>query len=369
MLRDQMSRPASRVVLVIGLMRLESRRSAMNISAAYSYLVTPDKNAKIPHLVNGVSVPLSGKLFEMLSVVYVGSDLECDVPIRFLPTESGKQANPIRDLVVGFAKSPTEAAGGRLAEALRDVSTMRSGLGLLFLLVGRDSSGSHKIVISRFPADQGVVANPDGGRLKIDFVEQVFMKSANAYKAAMYRGKLTQNGFWDGHVVDKQINAGVQHVADYWVRAFLQSEIKTTSKAGTRRLADAVMVALRKSSDVEIKQELTSAITLAERQLSGKATSIREFCDKYSLTDGTVDLLRKSLPNEMVFNEKFRFDASEFRSRAKLRSVSLDNGAILTSELAKFDECFTRDRVRGDQDKTRFSTVGRVVDDRIRGAR
>lgn len=339
----------------------------MQITSVYSYLVMPDKNAETKRPVSSTAVPISGKLFAMLSEVFLVSDEECTVPIRFLPAEDGKQCNPMRERLLEYVNRPSEHRGMRIAEGLRDVSTLRSGMGLLFLMHGRSSDSTHKCVISRFPADQGVVANPVAGKLKIDFVEQVFMKNAKAYKAAMYHGKATSHGLWDGVVVDKQINSGVQHVADYWIRAFLRSDLKTTSKAGTRRLADAVMAGLRKAVDIETKQELTAAIMLAGKQLVGKTLSVSEFCSRYSLSDKARDLVAGVLPNTAAFTDKFVFDQSEFQVRARLRSVSLDNGATLTAEAAKFEECFKTERLRGTGSGVRMSTEGLVVDDRIKG--
>ena len=51
-----------------------------------------------------------------------------------------------------------------VAERLQSVTTGRSGLGLLFLINGREG-GTQKTVVSRFPAEQGVLAEEKGNSL------------------------------------------------------------------------------------------------------------------------------------------------------------------------------------------------------------
>ena len=80
----------------------------------------------------------------------------------------------------------------------------RSGLGLLFLIKG-EMNGEQRLVISRFPADQGVIAEEQQEQLSVEFVERVFMKSAKAYKSAIYSSDAPERGFWDGRAVDLQI--------------------------------------------------------------------------------------------------------------------------------------------------------------------
>src|ERR1041384_7754219 len=128
--------------------------------------------------------------------------------------------------------------GRLIANRLQAVSTHRSGLGLLFLMKG-DVNGEHRLVISRFPADQGVIAEEHAERLSVEFVERVFMKSAKAYKSVMYSAETPEDGYWQGRAVYLQIS-GPRELSDYWIREFLISELRTTGPAGTKRLAIAI---------------------------------------------------------------------------------------------------------------------------------
>jgi hypothetical protein len=53
----------------------------------------------------------------------------------------------------------------------------RSGLGLLFLIRGKERNKS-KLVISGFPADNGILAEEQSNSLTVQFVERIFMKNA-----------------------------------------------------------------------------------------------------------------------------------------------------------------------------------------------
>ena len=176
----------------------------MKPSTILSYLVPAGKGQEEPEDVSGTPVPLSGRLFSMLSSVFEKSDTECKVPIRFI--SEGSQKSEVRSEIQQLLLHPTLPRGKKLAERLRDVTTGKSGLGLLFLLLGEEN-GQHKILLSRFPADQGVLAERKKGALQVEFVEQIFMKNAKTYKGALYKGKAIDSAFWDGHLIDRQINA------------------------------------------------------------------------------------------------------------------------------------------------------------------
>ena len=89
--------------------------------------------------------------------------MECNIEIVFVPDEQGSQNNELRDLLVRYAKSPNLSSGRLIAESLQRVTTNRSGLGLLFLMKGTCSDGRHMLVISRFPASQGITATESSG--------------------------------------------------------------------------------------------------------------------------------------------------------------------------------------------------------------
>ena len=334
-----------------------------------SYLVPVGKGQEQPEEVTGTAVPLSGSMFPMLSVVFERSDDECKVPIRFVTT--GSQQNDVRDLVRDLLNHPTLLRGKKLAERLRAVSTGKSGLGLLFLLLGQES-GTHKIVLSRFPADQGVLAERKKGTLQVEFVERIFMKNAKTYKAAAYKGKAIDSGFWNGHVVDRQIAASQDQVAHYWIRDFLMSDFMTTSKAGSKRLAVALKEASKTVDSLQTKQEILAAIALT-RNFYGKTVSIRDLSARLNLSAPARTAIENQVGNEALVTDTFVLDSDEFQRNAAYATVELDQGAMLTAPADRFGDCFTKEQApstgNGNEERFRFTTEGRIVDERLKSRR
>lgn len=318
----------------------------------------------------------AAKLYDMISKLYNNALDECDIDITFRHAEDGAQVNPCRTLFMNYAAHPTIDNGRAIAERLQSVTTHRSGLGLLFVVAG-DEPGK-RFMLSRFPADEGVVAERRPGRqLDVQFLEQVFMKNAHAYKSVVYAGPLNQGAFWNGKAVDKQINSS-KELSNYWISEFLDSELSTTGAAGTKRLAVAFRQALRKADDPEVKSELMAAVQLARRE-NGRTTSVQRLAERFNLSDEAVDLLRDELPCPELFEENFRFSREEFDHHVAFRSVELNTGVILTADNSMFDELIEQrevaDRRRGgDAERPdsgalmRFTTEGRIVDERLRKA-
>ena len=129
----------------------------MPIKNICSYLVHPGKGAEKPAELQGSEVPLEGRLYDLLEEVYARSDTECEIDICFNQGQDGSQNNPCRSLILSHLQGPTLDTARSLANRLRDVTTRRSGLGLVFLMTGADG-GEHKIVVSRFPAHSAILA-------------------------------------------------------------------------------------------------------------------------------------------------------------------------------------------------------------------
>ena len=178
----------------------------MQIDSIHSFLIRPGKGAESPEDINGATVARSGRLFEMLKPLFDGAERDCPHKIWF-NSENGKQENICRDELIAYIKNRDIHHGREIAKRLQSVTTHRSGLGLLFLVAGEED-GETKIVVSRFPADSGVLAEEKGKGLTVEFLERIFMKSAKSYKAAVYAGKSFVNDFWRGQAADKQVNSG-----------------------------------------------------------------------------------------------------------------------------------------------------------------
>jgi hypothetical protein len=142
-----------------------------------------------PHI-DGNSIPKSSKVHNKLQEIFHKSDNECDIPIAFSKSAEGLQDNGCRNEIIellGNGNSDAVESGSKIAYRLQESTTNRSGLGLLFLVSG-ESNGEKKLLLSRFPADEGIVAQRGERGLKVELFEEVFLRNAHSYKAALYRG-------------------------------------------------------------------------------------------------------------------------------------------------------------------------------------
>ncbi|MFD2055092.1 MULTISPECIES: hypothetical protein [Mesorhizobium] len=339
----------------------------MPIQNIHTYLVHPNKGVENAAAVVGNEVPHVGDMYALLSSVYAKADVECNIGIAFNPAANGIQSNPCRNLLLAYANAPTIATGRGLAERLSGVTTKRSGLGLMFLIRGMEGV-HHKVVVSRFRANNGVVVNEAADMLTVEFIDRVFMKNAHSYKAVVYRHQSLTGGFWDGMAVDKQINSQDLESSDYWVKDFLSSSFKTSAASGTRRLAIALKDAIKSAPNIDIKKQISAAVTLAGN-LDGQAMSVNEFCVRYNFTEEARSAVTTALGREDLAGDNFQFSAAEFEKQLPYRTVELDSGAFLTAGASDFDQVFSQVPVAGHHDKIRFSTEGKIVSEKLEKSR
>jgi hypothetical protein len=238
---------------------------------------------------------------------------------------------------------------------------------LLFLLLGEEDDGATKVVISRFPADNGILADQKKGELSVQFLERVFMKRATTYKAAVYRGHSLTGEFWEGKMIDKQVNSGTISVSNYWIAEFLASDFRTTSAQGSRRLADALRNATANTRDINVKTELVAVLRMS-RNMAGKSVSISSLLEQFNMSDAARKVVEDEV-QEHLRKEKFRLDVEELDRHAPMQSIELDNGAVLTAPAPNFDDVFKREPVRGQragEQRVRITTEGKLINERLR---
>jgi hypothetical protein len=300
----------------------------------------------------------------MLSRLNGDALAECKTEIIFRPQDDGQQQNPCRDLCLAYLKRQSLANGMALASRLQLVTTGISGLGLFFVIAAKDQHGL-RLLLSRFPVETGVMAEEQGNSLDVKFVEKVFMKNARAYKCVLYRCRTVEAGFWDGVAVDRQ--AGEEYgSANYWINGFLASELRNTPAAATERLARAIEKAIRdEHTDEEDRHDMLSAARLI-RSRDGKSTTPLKLLKELGLSEKGIEAVKAKYKRPELFDSTFKFDLAEFVQILPYRSVSLDNGGIMIADAAKFDQVFPSEPVAGDQTRVRFTTVGNVVEDKLR---
>jgi len=336
----------------------------VEIDSIHSFLIHPGKGAETPHDIKGAFVPKNGKLFSMLQPIFDHAAEECPHKIAF-NSQDGQQKNDCRDALIAYINNRDLNCGREIAKRLQGATTHRSGLGLLFLVTGEES-GDTKIVVSRFPADSGVLAEEKGKGLTVEFLERIFMKNAKSYKAALYSGKSFTKDFWRGQAADKQVNSAQSVIADYWIREFLLSDFLTPGEAGTRRFAIAVREAMNRSANASTKQDIVAMHNLMAKMPAQVGVSAKGLLDQFHVPAETQEQIKEHFPKAKSFNETFTFVPGEFAKFVSMRTTELDNGALLTAPTDRFDQVFTREPVTGAAGVFRFSTQGRVTDQRFR---
>lgn len=169
----------------------------MPIENIYSFLTYPKNHEKATDTIDGLHIkPDKGKLSKMLSEVFDSIKSRRDVPVTFVADD---QINPTREQLLTFFATPRLSTALPLARSLQAATPSTAGMGLFFVCLGSDAGTPGKrSVLSRFAADEGVVASKNGGALSVEFVEQVFLKNAHTYKAATYRHEAGKNDAWKG---------------------------------------------------------------------------------------------------------------------------------------------------------------------------
>ena len=336
----------------------------MNLHTIHCFLVRPSKSDLTQPEMGGTLVRTRGKLYDMLEGIFQKAHSDCNIDIAFSHDEHGKQNNDCRDLLDDYIQSYTIENARPIAHRLHKVTSQKSGLGLLFLMTGSDGE-RWRLLLSRFPADQGILAEEHDNTLTVEFLEKVFMKSATSYKAVFYEGAIHSRLGWKGKAVDKQINYQGDHLAKYWISDYLLSTLRTTSEAGTRRLAIALREALKNSKEADQKAAIMAAVTLAPG-IDGRTLNVTDFCNQFGLTGHTADYITAAIGNEALAEDAFKFSIKEFRKSIAFRSVEMDNGGVLTANVDDFESVFQRVNVSEKSSIVKFSTEGRIVDERIR---
>ncbi|MEI9913237.1 MAG: hypothetical protein WDO71_28485 [Bacteroidota bacterium] len=322
--------------------------------------MNPEKGIEEQTPIKGTAIEKSGKMYKMLQDIFYEAPNECKFDIAFQPNEKGEQKNECRDLIIKYTKSGRFQTGKLIASRLQNITTKRSGLGLFFLILG-NKGGTRRLVISRFPADNGILAEEIKATLSVQFVERIFMKSAKAYKSACYEGSSYDGEFWAGKAIDKQIESDLT-ISDYWIKEFLLSDFATAGGRGTRRLATAFRDAINKSKSIEVKEDITSALKLA-KNFNGKVLSPASFAQRLGLSNESQNALKAEM-NETLFNEQFTLLTEELNKLIAFKTIELDNGAYLSAETKTFDSVFQRTQAK--KGETTFSTTGKIADERVR---
>ena len=294
----------------------------MSIHHIHTFLVHPGKGLASPASIIGTQVPLIGGMFDLLDGIYAKSDTECDVDIAFVPTKDGKQTNACRDLILTYLAKPDLPKAQAIAVRLSAYTDGRSGLGLLFLIVGKVGR-ERKIVLSRFPTDSAIYVDENPKALTVEFLERVFMKNKTSYKAVVYQhASLKEAGFWarPGDRQAAQQPFG-RKPSNYWISRFSAFRFQNDAGGGYAPPCGGDLRRREKAS-LPIKQELTAAGMLAGG-LAGQHLSIANFATRMGLSREAADAIVNELKSPKLAQETFRFPTPR-HTEALLRTELLN---------------------------------------------
>lgn len=334
----------------------------MAIKAIHAFLIYPGKGVSEPPAISGKKLEQSGKLFELLRSIFIAGSDNRDFEVMFKPASDGSQKNECRDAMIAYVTQSSLAHGRVIAKRLQDATDNRSSIGLLFLISGEHGL-KKRLVVSRFPADQAILAEIDESGLDLEFLEQVFIRRMSAYKALLLEHPNPTSGFWSGTATDRQAGGSAENISQYWMTEFLTADFAETPAAGTRRLAEALKKAIKGNPNLDVKSEIAAAVTLAKTAFSGKQTSVDDFCAHFGFSVSTQQSIIAQLPKPSLASKSFKFDSRVFSERLPYRTVEIENGAILTAPSGEFDDVFKV--THGTGDIVEYSTRGRVSDERI----
>jgi hypothetical protein len=335
----------------------------MTITKIFAHLVYPNHRGDVPVPFTASELALDGKLFGMLKEVYDGSPKECNIDIAF---RTDDQSHEVRQLILDFISKKDATSAGRIAHRLAAKTTRRSQLGLFFVIHGQDNK-KDIVLLSRFPTDQAILADDGSGNLSVEFLEKVFVKKWSSYKGAFFIDTVGNSGFWEGRVVDRQINAPTGEASKYWVDDFLDAYFLTTSALGSRRFAAAISDA-SKGASISAKQELNSLIPFL-KQFDNKAVSPSEILDKIGVSDDARDRIARHLPSN-TYDQTFKFSFDSLRNNLTFRTVVLDNGVSLTADSADFQDLVSITPTDAGSDmRVTLSATGKLIGDQLRKAR
>ena len=302
----------------------------------------------------------------MLVDVFERASSECDMELIFTPDPQGAQHNECRDILMAYLKEPTIQSGEAIARRLQSVTPGTAGSALLFILTGVSDLDHHRLVISRFPAEVGVLAQESDQRLSLQFIEQIFLKNAHAYKCALFETEHLSANFASGRSIDRQAR-DIAVIAGYWLNKFLQAQLKTTDVHGTQFLAKAMREAANSEDDPDVKQEIVAA-TILTRGMDGQTHSTESLLSSLPLTQPAAQRITSKLPRPEVAHDFFTFRREEYDKIIRYETLELDNGATLTAEHGKFMDVFQAESVDNDG-RVRYSTEGKIMQRRVRSAK
>ena len=303
----------------------------------------------------GSEILSSNKLFTKLSDLFSNSKNDCDIKISFI-AKTDRQDNEVRDSIMKLCNRFTMENCKPLVKSLIYLTDKKIKEGLLFFIYAKDHTDK-KLMIARFPSEEGITVKFEGGEYVFEVIDDVFLKNSRKYKAVYYQSSV--DDFWSGYAVDKQINDyKLKEISNYWVKDFLQSELDLNSKRGSMKLAQAIRKTITETKDDSVKNELIS-VTPFVKNINAQVVSIKSFFDKMNVSEKTKNEVMTKIDNQKLCGIAFQFDSETFTENCNYVIHILDNGAGIMAPAADYSMLWQEEVA--DSGKSKYSTEGKKI--------
>lgn len=338
----------------------------MNIDKIIGFFAPVGKQVKEfeQSSVFGQFIKKDTKLFKMLNDIFDKSESECNIQIRFI-AQNNNQDNEIRDAIIKITNSFTIASCKPLVISLSKLTDNKTKDGLLFF-VKASTNKCTRTFIARFPVDTGITISNLNGEKQFEVAEDIFLKNSKRYKAVYYD---STDDFWIGYAVDKQITdtaSKIKELSDYWITDFLKSDLKMTSKRGSKILAKAIRSTIDQTDDENVKKELIGASSII-KNINQRQVSLKSMLGILNLSEITKNEVLQKFGNHEITETPFVFDVTEFDSNFNYLINILDTGAIIIGPANSFDDLWQKEIVA--DGRLKYSTEGLPVKEKISNAR
>lgn len=284
------------------------------------------------------------------------------VGVAFTP-EDGEQRNEVRRFVrmLAFGDRHTREQSARyLACRLASATDNRSPTGLFMVLVGQ-AERRVRVILWKFPANEIIQAAVSNEGIKIQVLEDAFLRDSTYFKAAVYEDTAGDRTFWTGKVEDKQAKWGITGVSDYWIRAFLKSIPRQTDVEGSRRLGRILRELIKKSSSVEDQETLINAAYLIKSQ-HGRTITLRDF-GRHFLPNHLQQEFEKLIEAKGLIDIPFKVDRTALDRELKLKAITIDGQFVVRGPLDIFDKHVRVEELADDKVEVRLA--GAITEKRV----
>ena len=306
----------------------------MKLLRIHAYKVLPKLLVRKGYQPTGGEIPFSNELEVLLEESIRTAKFDSRIEVNFIFPEDNTRNNEIRDLIMSYCfgnKDQADDAAKKLALYLSNAMN-RVKQDCLFILAVKEDGNIRQATLWSFPADTSFRFLDSTDQIDIEILEDVFSKTSNYRKAALFEGENLKGDFLSGRILDVQGG----EVAKFWYEEFLQCNFALESGRGARYLANFIRETYEKVVSQEDKQIITNAI-LGLRNQHNVELSFNRIANNF-LRGYPKSIFEKIVKRENLENSRFILDIEEFDKTAKFQMLTLHTGAIVYVPFNNFDD-------------------------------